>query len=104
MVCFWGGFCFFGGGLASSGVEAGQDLQFFNPGGHTLRTVSLNVKFSVRSAPPAVATHIRAAGRNLELLLELSESGTRKAFSRFLSYACHKLHSPFIFLSTDRFK
>lgn len=32
MVCFWGGFWIFWGGLASSGVEAGQDLQFFTPG------------------------------------------------------------------------
>lgn len=63
------GFGFFGGVLPH--LEWKQDKIFSSSirEGHTLRAVSLNVKFSVRSARPAVATHTRAAGRNPELLL-----------------------------------
>lgn len=87
-------------------LGSGQDRIFGSSSreGHTLRTVRLNVKFSVRSAPPAVATHIGAAGRNLELLLETSKAGQEKLFllfflTRATNYTRHLFFCPQIVLN-----
>lgn len=94
----------FGVGFGFFGIWPGQDLRFFKPGrAHaTDREAEREVQRAICSSRGGHAHRSRwpqpgAAPRD-------KQSGTRKAFSPFLSHACHKLHSPFIFLSTDRFK